>query len=80
MRIELIFVGRIPKPNRPTLLRWMRSALDELELEDSVFISTILRETSKIHSKEIVENEEMNLENDTHELFSPEEEYDFEEI
>ncbi len=81
MPIELIFLGGVPKPNRPTLLKWVRSALDELGFGDSVFTPTILGDASKIHPKEVTEdNEEINLENDTQELISPEEEYDFEEL
>jgi len=77
----LIILGRIPKPNREALLRWIRMALNQLELEDGLFVSTILRDADSLARREVPETEENdNLEIDTQELVSHEEEYDFEEL
>lgn len=74
--IQLILLGRIPKPTRTTLLEWLRKTLDEIQFQDHVFLNTILRDPQDLEKK----NEETLFSDEEMDLIIEEEEYDFEEL
>jgi len=43
--------GRILKPTRPTLLRWIEASLQDFDFEDHVFFKTVFKDPKGIYDE-----------------------------
>ena len=67
------------------MLNWIRESLRGIELEDHVFLTTILKDPKELGLKKDLESvdeiDEIHvLEGNEHELIVPEEEYEIEDL
>jgi len=72
-----MYLELVSKPTREILLSWIRLGLDSLNLEENIFVRTLMKDLKGLGSGE--ELESLELEED-YEFVHEGEHYDYEEI